>query len=283
MPDLNTEPAEVSLGSLMVESETVATEPPPSWVPSLKMDTTIFSDWWEFVRNVPPDAPYDLLNQLPFHRGFVYAIKEDGAQVHDQTITVTFSIRIGRTMSDLYHLDTFTLQVPRNTVAPSLAARSIAMPSVIYTIFGRLPPEQPPVAEPQPVPVQRAAPTPVPAPAPEPVEEAPWREGRTPPKPRRQPVPDNLIRERTMDGLPIVINLYELDVDTHEGVDRIIALFEDEAERLTDVGQLRALYTVNKEDTVGAVQYVQDFATPEQAERLHTLFRRREQLLSRRR
>lgn len=249
-------------------------------------DYHLFSDWWEFVRNVPNDAPYDILNQLPFHRGFVYKITEQHVSVHEQSMTVMFQILIGRTMDDLRHLDNFTVQVPRNTVAPSLAARSIAMPTVIYTIFGRLPPEQPPIPAPQPAP---AAQQPAPQPAPKPVarepepepEELPWK--KEPVRPRRQPLPDNLIRERTMDGLPVYIDLYELDVDTNEAVERLIDAFEDEVGKISDVPQLRALYSVNKEDTVGAVQYIQDFGTPDQLQRLRSIFGAREQQISRRR
>lgn len=274
MPDLNTEPAEVSLEPAAVESETLSS------LFTAPIRKSMIPELYRFVRGLPADAPYDQLGAMVQSAGWIWRLVERSTtSTPFGSYLVQFDVYIGKATADLEleYFDMISMSVPAEAPSPSLIARLNAQVALAYMVFGRLPPVQ------QPMPVQQPEPTFVPAPAPEPVEEAPWRENRTPPKPRRQPVPDNLIRERTMDGLPIVINLYELDVDTHEGVDRIIALFEDEAERLTDVGQLRALYTVNKEDTVGAVQYVQDFATPEQTERLHTLFRRREQLLSRRR
>lgn len=226
-------------------------------------DSKLFSDWWEFVRNVPPDAPYDLLNQLPFHRGFVYKITEMHTSVHDQSMTVMFQILIGRTMDDLRHLDNFTVQVPRNTVAPSLAARSIAMPTVIYTIFGRLPPEQPPIPAPQPAP---AAPQPAPQPvreAPQPAPAAPWQQ--------EEEKNLDIVGNFTPDGLPILVDLYAYKADPGDIVEAAISTLQDALVNVTTQAGLSALWGKNEM----AVEFIKDFGEKRHKERLAKMFKDR--------
>ena len=141
---------------------------------------SLLQEWHSFARGVPGDTPYDDLAQLPFNNGFVYRVQEQFANVHDLSITVQFALHIGRDMGVMTYADSFTVQVPRNTVAPSLAARSIAMPTVVYLLFGRMPPEAlaPPqqvAPEPEPEIVQEAAPEP---------EDIPWQAPPTAAKPR---------------------------------------------------------------------------------------------------
>lgn len=232
----------------------------------------LLQQWFEFVRNLPPDAPYDLLNQLPFHQGFVYRVEEMYTSVYDQSITVTFALMIGRNMDSLRKIDSFTIQVPRNTVAPSLAARSIMMPTVVYLMFGRLPPEQPPVPAPAPKPAAQPAPAPAPVAAPEPVEEeAPWQPVR--PSAVKPFTVEDMVKRHTPDGLPVMADPYTIERSPEEIVAAILDVFEDAADKADSKAGLTALWNKNQ----GAVDFVTDFATPAQKEELKTLFKSRAQ------
>lgn len=266
----------------VIEPQTVVEAAPPEPVQN-DMSDTLHHDWYEFVRHIQPDAPYELLNQLPFHKGFVYKVEEDHTDVLDQTIVVHFRIMIGRTMDNLRYLDQFTIQVPRNTVAPSVAARSIMGPSVIYTIFGRLPPEAPPAPAPAPA---RAA-----APAPAPVTAAPAPEVAAPkPAPRPEPVEDDMpewqetarppvrIRAtRTPDGVPMFEDPYEKDGRPEDLAAALLERFEDCMDEIDSATKLKVLWRENAQ----AVEFIKDFGGENGRERLASIFRNKSETLNR--
>ena len=227
---------------------------------------SLLQEWHSFALGVPGDTPYEDLAQLPFNSGFVYRVQEQFANVHDLSITVQFALHIGRDMGVMTYMDSFTVQVPRNTVAPSLAARSIAMPTVVYLLFGRMPPEalvapQQVAPEPEPEIVQEAAPE---------LEDIPWQAPPTAAKPR-PPRPPKLVQRYTPDGLPVLLDPYAIESDPGEMVEAIMAALEEHIDRPQDRAGVTAMWTKNQ----SAADFVTDFGTKEQQVKLKGLFRDR--------
>lgn len=100
-------------------------------------------DW---LGTVADDHPYGDLPRLARDAGWDWLLRQQSVQAGPNTIVVTFDVLIGRTGMDAMQFDyvdqaTFALSAVPGPV--SVAARAQINPTIIYMLFGRLPPQRP--------------------------------------------------------------------------------------------------------------------------------------------
>jgi hypothetical protein len=234
----------------------IVTETPAAPQKPYDVDDMIY-DWMTFARSaLVREAKYEDIPELVLREGWLYRIKETYVGVYDQSITVEFSLLVGRRNAPMTHLDGFTIQVPRNAVAPSMAARGMAEASAIYVALGRLPPAPPVVQEAPPAVVER----PQPEPEPEPVEE--WA------KPAAKSGPMPIPGTYTPDGILVMENPYEISGDPDDIIEGLLERFEEAVGRVEDPSLLSVLWKKNTE----AVEFIKYFGGQSDKEKLASTF-----------
>lgn len=236
---------------------------------TLPVRKSMVPELYRFVRSLAPDHPYHELAAAAQSAGWVWKMTETSSfSPNPGFVMVRFDVEIGKATNDLEleFFDTITMMVPQEVPSPSLFARINAAATLIYMVFGRLPPmpQQTPVPQPQPQPVAE------PQPAPEPVEEeVPWQPARPmPPKPFTA---EDMVKRHTPDGLPVMADPYTIEYRPEEIIPVILQVFEDAADKAESKAALTALWNKNQ----GSVDFVTDFASQAQKETLRTLFKSR--------
>ena len=159
---------------------------------------------------------------------------------------------------ELEHFDTISMSVPAEAPSPSLIARLNAAVTLMYMVFGRLPPQPVPQPAPQPV-----------APEPAPVEDVPdWR--------KPAPVPVEIKATRTRDGIVVFDDPYTVDGSPDDIVPQLLSLFEEALEEINDAGLVNVLWAKNAQ----AVEFVKDFGGDQGRNKLAGLFRSRANFLT---
>ena len=258
-PDINNE---------MPDSEA---EMPINFVPTAlgaPMRTSMIRELYHFVRSLPADMPYADLAGAVQSAGWIWRLVERYTYASSPNLyLVRFDVLIGKATVDteLEHFDTISMSVPAEAPSPSLIARLNAAVTLMYMVFGRLPPQPVPQPAPQPAP----QPVEMAEPEPEPVEEAPaWT--------KREQVPVTIRSTTTPDGIPVFEDLYEKSGTPDAIVDAALTRFENAAAEITDPSLLGVLWSKNE----AAVEFIKDFGNNEDKGALSGIFRDRSNQLS---
>lgn len=97
----------------------------------------------EWLSTVADDHPYNDLPRLARDAGWDWLLRQSSVQPTDSTIVVTFQVLIGRVGTDaarFEYVDEATFALPAVPGPVSVAARAQINPTIIYMLFGRLPP-----------------------------------------------------------------------------------------------------------------------------------------------
>lgn len=250
---------------------------------------TLLQQMREYLASVPADLPYEQLLEHADQAGWAWMIHQrrietvpyqyvigqgDNAQLaQGPGFLVSFAVLVGRKDDgDMEFIDEVSIVVPAQAGPISVGARRQILPSLIYTLFGRLPP-----APPQ-QPMQRQD---VELPD-EDVEidvadDVPeWQRAAEPDKTPAQRLNGgdvvNVVAKRTPDGLPLFKDLYAIeDESSIELVNAVINEVSDALPGITTAAGLTALWSNNEE----AMTFVKDFGTPEQRKALQDMMARR--------
>lgn len=241
-----------------------------------KTPAPILAELREFVANIPRDTPYQDLLPMAEKAGYRYVLNQtDAVGQADGTVLVTFQVLVGGA-DRLEPFDVISIKVGNAPGPVSLAARVLALPTIVYLFFNRLPPPQ---VQQAPVGVDMSQANGRDVVLPEtPAEEAEDR-GFVPP--RRAPEPRlDLIERREPDGVPIFIDLFAMDgplegVPTEEIVKTLVEDMDAFARSADSPEQLYAVYTKNPD----IMAFMQDFGTDESRLELNKVFERRSKQL----
>lgn len=102
----------------------------------------------EWLSTVADDHPYNDLPRLARDAGWDWLLRQSSVQPTDSTIVVTFDVLIGRAGVDAAQfewVDHATFALPAAPGPVSVAARAQINPTIIYMLFGRLPPQRQPL------------------------------------------------------------------------------------------------------------------------------------------
>ena len=239
---------------------------------------SLIPELYRFVRSLPADMPYADLAGAAQSAGWVWRMTEDGCHVAAPGLAmVRFRVEIGKATADmgLEYFDTITMMVPAEAPSPSLIARLNATVALTYMVFGRLPPQAQPMPQPERVAVSVIDETPpvtrAPAPAVADEDDIPWTQ------PVEKP-PLNIVESRTPDGLPVLFDLYEVKGSADDIVEAALDTLEQALDKAQNQVALTALWNKNG----AAIEFLKDFGSPDDKERLAQMFKDRSKQLSRR-
>ena len=251
-------------------SPDIEAEMPINFVPTapgVPVRKSMIPELYHFVRSLPADMPYADLAGAAQSAGWIWRLVErDNYAASPNLYLVRFEVLIGKATADmeLEHFDTISMSVPAEAPSPSLIARLNAAVTLMYMVFGRLPPQQMPQQMPQPAP----QPAPVePEPEPQFVEDeiVPWS------KPKPKAVEVVLSSRRTPDGLPVFSNLYDMDADASAIVAAALGGLQEALDDIDEQAKLTALWNKNGE----AVEFIKDFGSVNDKAALKAMFKNR--------
>jgi hypothetical protein len=260
-PEVDAEPVEVEQENPALNAYTL--EKIVTQLPTSLRQKSLIPELYRFARSLPPDHPYDQLSAAAISAGWIWKLTEITSHVAAPGfVMVHFDVKIGKATSDLEleYFDTITMMVPQEAPSPSLFARANAATTLIYMVFGRLPPM--PQQAPAPQPVAEPAPAPVQQPEPQ----VPWQEEEDSPK----ELP-NVVLRRTADGLPIIADLYSEAARPDDLITAAMNALADGLEGAGTQAALTALWNKN----ANAVEFIKDFGSDGDKTRLATMFKNR--------
>lgn len=225
------------------------------------------------------DAPYEDLPGLFDDAGFIWQLREAGATpMADSTIVMHYDVLIGKTADTLEVFDRVSTRLGAMPGPVSFAARAALRPTLIYLVFGRVPPVPPPqAARPETLPNGAAHEMDVDmskGDAALPGENAP-RLDETDTQPRVR-----LIEKREPDGLPILRDLFAIgaaEASTREVVDALLEMVAEELPNMSSLEQVAALSMRNQD----LIPFVKDLGTENDVRQLKSMIRRRQAELGR--
>lgn len=230
--------------------------------------TPLLQEFREFLLSTPPDTPYHELPKYTHDAGWVWQFRQQGAPVpHANGIVVTFDIYVGKTTGAMEYVDAVTMNPPALTQHVSLAARIEMTPSILYLLFGRLPPQQP-KAEDAPLPGEQP-----------PVDD----DGIQTAKPNGAQAPGvavgvsaaatgvEVTTGRTPEGWPIFDDLYALGAPGVDVVDAVLAEIQEVLPSMSSQQALDQLWDRNEQ----AFAFVKDFGEVEQRSALKHMLEQR--------
>ncbi len=143
MPEtVNDEPATVAVGSVDAKLPSSDTADRNETSPK-----SLLAQLREWLSTVADDHPYNDLPRLARDAGWDWLLRQSSVQPTDSTIVVTFDVLIGRAGMDAARfewVDQATFALPAAPGPVSVAARAQINPTILYMLFGRLPPQQRP-------------------------------------------------------------------------------------------------------------------------------------------
>jgi hypothetical protein len=247
----------------------------PDTPDAIPMRKSVIPELYRFVRSLPADMPYADLAGAAQSAGWVWRMTEDGCHVAAPGLAmVRFRVEIGKATADmgLEYFDSITMMVPAEAPSPSLIARLNATVALTYMVFGRLPPQAAPVPQPERAAVSEIEEAPPVTKAPASAEEdIPW----TKPVEKK---PINVVDSRTPDGLPVLADLYDVEGSADDIVETALGIFENALELAQNQAALTALWNKNG----AAIEFIKDFGSPDDKDRLAGMFKTRAKALSRR-
>lgn len=251
------------IGTKEISTVTVGTQ--TGW----QVRKSLVPELYRFVRGLAPDHPYDQLTAAAISAGWVWKLTEDACyHVAPGKVLVRFLVEIGKATGDLEleHFDTITMMVPDEAPSPSLFARANAATTLIYMVFGRLPPLPQQAPAPQPV----AEPEYAPRPAPVREAEPEWQQ--------KAPAPVNIKVTRSRDGILELEDPYLVDGRPEEIMPALLDRLQEALDDINDPGLLNILWAKNRQ----AVEFIKDFGQENgRAAELSQLFRTRANQLNR--
>ena len=274
-------PARKPMPDLAPSAPDIEAEMPINFVPTalgVPVRKSMIRELYHFVRSLPADMPYADLAGAVQSAGWIWRLVERDTYASSPNLyLVRFDVLIGKATVDmeLEHFDTISMSVPAEAPSPSLIARLNAAVTLMYMVFGRLPPQAQPMPQPErgAVPVIDETPpvTRAPAPAVADEDDIPWTQ------PVEKP-PLNIVESRTPDGLPVLFDLYEVKGSADDIVEAALDTLEQALDKAQNQVALTALWNKNG----AAIEFLKDFGSPDDKERLAQMFKDRAKQLSRR-
>ena len=239
-------------------------------------------DW---LSTVADDHPYGDLPRLARDAGWDWLLRQSSAVPGDKTIVVTFAVLIGRVGMDaarFEYVDEATFALPAVPGPVSVAARAQINPTIIYMLFGRLPPS-----------VQAAPPMPAEKTVVDmddddvdldsrgdavPVDDERYRDDDIDPLVTGADVPPwtpgvglpDVVVER-VDGVPVFADLDDVKAPSQDVIVAVTNEVNSALVKMTSVDQVMALWNRN----APAFEWLTDMATPEQRSAITGAFARR--------
>lgn len=233
----------------------------------------ILTELHTFVAKIDDKVEYKDLPTVMRKDGWIWQLREREVRpLANDMLMFTFDFWIGKSVEQLVLLDRVStmLNAQHAGSAISLLARLSLDQTLIYLVTGRLPPP-PAAAQPAPqAPPARGRVVPIAdedfeLPEDE-VEEAPAPVAR----PSRAAV--DVLFDTEPDGVPLLVDPYELGEAKEDIIDGMLTLVEDTLPKLQTLEALQAFWTKNQKEFV----FVSDFGTAADKQRLPSLFKARQ-------
>lgn len=309
-----TEPVTETVEAATIEVSGVETEAPykPDPIPGIEgfetapakkitgaHERSLLAQLRDWLATVPDDHPYDGLVRLAREAGWDWLVREAAVVPGPQyeylertesgerlrtgaTVIVSFDVLIGRTGMDaslFTAVDRATIALPAVPGPVSVAARAQISETIIYMIFGRLPPQRQ-AAAPAPVQEERVVEM-----ADEDVElsgdEPMQMNGRdddiepmitgadVPPWEPGAGLPDVVVER--VDGVPVFADLDDVQAPSGDVIVAVTNEINAALVKMTTVDQVMDMWNRN----AAVFNWLQDFATPEQRTAIAGAFKRR--------
>lgn len=255
--------------------DTPAAEAAPETAVVLPDGRPLLARLRDWLATVPDDHPYNDLVRLAREAGWDWLLRQSGVQPNEANVTVTFDMLIGRVGEDRFdYVDQASIMLPATPGPISVGARVQINPTILFMLFGRLPPAARPVAPAQdPVTVDMDDDD-VELPGGEPessdddidpmvagADVPPWTPGTG--------LPDVVVSRE--GGIPVFADLDDIKAPA---VDIIVAVTNEvnaALVKMTSVDQVMDMWDRN----APVFGWLQDFATPEQRSAIAGAFKRR--------
>ncbi len=254
----------------MQDAEALRSNPQRSLLAQLR-------DW---LATVPDDHPYNDLPRLAREAGWDWLLRQVKVESGEKVIAVTFDVLIGRTGMDAWTfqpVDQATFALPAVPGPVSVAARAQINETIIYMIFGRLPP-RPAAAAPKEERVVEMADEDVSLDDEQPVQMngrddddiAPMVTGAD--VPAWEPgvgLPDVVVER--VNGVPVFADLDDVQAPSSDVIVAVTNEINAALVKMTTVDQVMDMWNRN----AAVFNWLQDFATPEQRTAIAGAFKRR--------
>lgn len=227
----------------------------------------------EWLDTVPPDAPYAQLGAMARDAGWDWLLRQEDVQAGPNTIVVSFAVLIGRVGMDaaeFQYVDRATFALPAVPGPVSVAARAQITPTIVYMLFGRLPPSAPARA-PEPVVVEMDdddVDLPLDPPADDDI--APMVTGADVPAWEPGAGLPAVVASR-VDGIPVFADLDEVQAASQDIIVAVTNEVNSALVKMTSSDQVLSMWNQNK----AAFDWLTDMATPEQRSAITGAFSRR--------
>lgn len=229
----------------------------------------------EWLATVPDDHPYNDLARLAREAGWDWLLRQSSVHANEANVTVTFDVLIGRVGGDHFQcVDEASIMLPATPGPISVGARMQINPTILFMLFGRLPPQRPGVVSTEPANkvVVDMGDDDVELPGEEPVDDEieplvtgadvpPWTPGAG--------LPDVVARED--DGVPVLKDLDEVQAPSQDVIVAVTNVVNAALIKMTTVDQVLAMWNANS----AAFEWLTDMATPEQRSAITGAFARR--------
>lgn len=274
------EPATVDItGGVSADATSVPTE---EWLAVRAAEDkpkSLLAQLREWLSTVADDHPYDQLAMLAREAGWDWLLRQSSVQAGENTIVVSFAVMIGRAGMDaaqFEQVDYATFALPAVPGPVSVAARAQINPTIIYMLFGRLPPTRDPantrMAEKKVVVDMEDDDVELPDeqrqmqdvdidPPVTGADVPPWTPGAG--------LPDVVARED--DGVPVLKDLDEVEAPSQDVIVAVTNVVNAALIKMTSVDQVLAMWNANS----AAFEWLTDMATPEQRSAITGAFARR--------
>jgi len=244
--------------------------------PTTNRSHNILAELADFAAGVSPDVPYEDLEAALLAAGWRRPVVRQ-TNIHECAggVLVTFAILMSKADSQTFEaLDEVSFLMPAKAGPISVGAQMQLRETIVFKIFGRLPPVPVAPEVPAPLAAQQNGPSPEPdtdtdRPVYEPNGSDDWTAGVA-----EKAVP-NLIAKRTPDGLPIFVDLDDVKAPSVDIVEAVIEEMRAALPLVTEVSGLSALWS-NNADAMG---FVTQMGTVEQRAMLKDMMARRKGLI----
>lgn len=265
----------------MQDAEALRSNPQRSLLAQLR-------DW---LATVPDDHPYNDLPRLAREAGWDWLLRQAGVQSGEKVITVTFDVLIGRIGMDAWTfqpVDQATFALPAVPGPVSVAARAQINETIIYMIFGRLPPRRQETVQPSAMAPERTVEMgdeDVSLDDDEPVNEPTQMNGRDDDiepmvtgadVPAWEPgvgLPDVVVER--VNGVPVFADLDDVQAPSSDVIVAVTNEINAALVKMTTVDQVRALWDKNKDVFDPEEGWLTQMATFEQRQAIAKAFKRR--------
>lgn len=248
----------------------------------VKPERSLLAQLRDWLATVPDDHPYNDLPRLAREAGWDWLLRQAGVQSGEKVITVTFDVLIGRIGMDATEfawVDQATFALPAVPGPVSVAARAQINETIIYMIFGRLPPQrrQEPVA-PKEERVVEMVDEDVSLDDEQPAQMNGRDDDDIPPMVTGADVPawepgaglPDVVVER-VNGVPVFADLDDVQAPSADVIVAVTNEINAALVKMTTVDQVMDMWNRN----AAVFNWLQDFATPEQRTAIAGAFKRR--------